>query len=203
MSAITQEDLLCDACRAHFAAVRSYLDAMSIPYVVNPKIVRGLDYYNRTEFEITSNALGAQSTVCAGGRYDGLVASLGGPDTPGVGFALGMERFLLVAEAAGAHSEPARRGYQAVALGDQARGALFEIAAALRARGEAAFMDYGDRKLKAQFKIADRNRARYALILGSEELAAGELVVRDLETRSERRVSLGKDVIAAIVEARE
>jgi histidyl-tRNA synthetase len=200
-SAPTLEQFLCDACRRHFDAVRAYLSAAGIPYVVNPRIVRGLDYYNRTVFEIVSSVLGAQSTVCGGGRYDGLVKSLGGPDTPGVGFALGMERFLIMAEAAGGSREAPRRGYQAIALGDQARGVLFEIATALRARGLAAFMDYDDRKIKAHFKIADRNRARYALILGSQELAAGELVVRDLESRTERRVPLGKDVIAAIVES--
>ncbi|HTX59827.1 MAG TPA: histidine--tRNA ligase, partial [Verrucomicrobiae bacterium] len=173
-TAPTFESLLCDGCREHFAALRAYLDAAGIPYVVNPHIVRGLDYYNRTAFEIVSSVLGAQSTVCGGGRYDGLVASLGGPDVPGVGFALGMERFLMMAQAAGTPQEAPRAGYQAIALGAQARGRLVELVASLRRLGAPAFMDYGDRKLKAQFKIADRNRARYALILGSEELAAGE-----------------------------
>jgi histidyl-tRNA synthetase len=148
--------------------------------------------------------LGSQSTVCGGGRYDGLVRSLGGPDVPGVGFALGMERFLMMAEAAGSQPPAQRRGYQAVALGPQARGRLVEIVTELRTTlGQAAFMDYGDRKLKAQFKIADRNGARYALILGSQELAAGELILRDLDERTERRLPLGKDVARAIVEAGE
>jgi histidyl-tRNA synthetase len=203
-TAPTFESVLCDGCREHFAALLAFLDAAGIAYVVNPKIVRGLDYYNRTVFEIVSSVLGSQSTVCGGGRYDGLVRSLGGPDVPGVGFALGMERFLMMAEAAGTETPASRRGYQAIALGPQARGRLLEIATELRgALGQSAFMDYGDRKLKAQFKIADRNGARYALILGSEELAAGELILRDLVERTERRLPLGKDVARAIVEAGE
>ena len=203
-TAPTFEQLLCDACREHFGALKAYLDLAGIPYVVNPRIVRGLDYYNRTVFEITSSVLGAQSTVCGGGRYDGLVRSLGGPDTPGVGFALGMERFLMMAEALGAHGQAARSGIQAIALGAQARATLVPIVAELRKTLDVpAFADYEDRKVQAHFKIADRNGARYALILGSQELAAGELVLRDLELRSDRRLPLGsgKDVAAALVEA--
>lgn len=201
-SAPTLESLLCADCRTHFAAVRAYLDATGIPYVLDPRIVRGLDYYERTVFEITSSVLGAQSSVCGGGRYDGLVASLGGPPTPAVGFALGIERFLMMAAAARPPTAPERHGYQAIALGAQARGALLAIVAALRTEhGRAAFMDFGDRRVKAQFKIADRNGARYALILGSEELERGELVLRDLLARTERRVPLAGDVAAAIVEA--
>jgi histidyl-tRNA synthetase len=196
--------VLCDECREHFDALRAYLDLAGIPYTVNPQIVRGLDYYNRTVFEIVSGVLGAQSTVCGGGRYDGLVASLGGPPTPGVGFALGMERFLIMAQAAGTAVEAPRRGYQAIALGPQARARLVEIVGALRGTyGRPAFMEYEERKLKAHFKIADRNRARYALILGSEELEAGVLVMRDLESRTQRQLELGRDVAAAIVEAGE
>jgi histidyl-tRNA synthetase len=201
-TAPTFESILCESCREHFTAVLAYLDAAGIAYVVNPKIVRGLDYYNRTVFEITSSVLGSQSTVCGGGRYDTLVESLGGPDVPGVGFGLGLERFLMMAQAAGAVPPEVRRGYQGVALGPQARGRLVELVTELRTTyGVPAFMDFGDRKLKAQFKIADRNGARYALILGSEELAAGELIVRDLVERTERRLPLGKDLARAIVEA--
>ena len=203
-SAPSFESILCDACREHFATLRSYLDAIGIPYVVDSKIVRGLDYYSRTVFEIVSNALGAQSTLCGGGRYDGLVQSLGGPSTPAVGFALGIERFLMVLEAAGTHSQRARRGIQIVALGVQARTMLVPLAAELRSALRApTYMDYADRKVLAHLKIADRNAARYALILGSDELAAGELVLRDLESRSERRIPLGsqRDVVRALVEA--
>jgi histidyl-tRNA synthetase len=198
------ESMLCDPCREHFETLKAYLDLAGIPFTINPRIVRGLDYYNRTVFEITSSVLGAQSTVCGGGRYDGLVRSLGGPDVPGVGFALGMERFLMMLEALGAGAEGPRRGIQAIALGAQARAALVPVVAELRRVLEVpTFADYQDRKLLAHLKLADRNRARYALILGSDEIAAGELLLRDLAHRTDHRLPLGsgKDVAAAVVEA--
>jgi histidyl-tRNA synthetase len=203
-NAPTFESILCDACREHFDALKAYLDLAGIPFVVNPRIVRGLDYYNRTVFEITSGALGAQSAVCGGGRYDDLVRSLGGPDVPAVGFALGLERFLLVLEALAPSDRPSRRGVQAIALGAQARAALVPIVNELRRVLDVpTHADYEERKLLAHLKIADRNRARFALILGSDELAAGELLLRDLEFRRDRRLPLGsgKDVAAALVEA--
>lgn len=198
------EQFLCDACREHFDAVKSYLDLAGIPYTLNPKIVRGLDYYGRTVFEITSSVLGAQSSVCGGGRYDALVKSLGGPDVPAVGFALGMERFLMMLAARGGGEEPLRRGLQAIALGPQARTVVAPIVAELRRRLDApTFVDYQDRKLIAHLKIADRNRARYALIVGSDELAKGELVLRNLEDRTDRRVALSEPRVVArlLVEA--
>jgi histidyl-tRNA synthetase len=202
-SAPTFLSVLCDACREHFDAVRAYLDAAQIPYVVDPSIVRGLDYYTRTVFEITSSVLGAQSTVCGGGRYDGLVRSLGGPDVPAVGFALGLERFLMILAAAHGERARARRGVQAIALGAQARATLVPLVELLRRTLEAPFfMDYEERKLLAHLKIADRNNARFALILGSDELSAGVLVLRDLETRSDQQVPLGHaaDVAAKLAE---
>ncbi|HEV3092695.1 MAG TPA: histidine--tRNA ligase [Candidatus Cybelea sp.] len=198
------ERFLCDACREHFAAVKAYLDLAGIPFVVNPRIVRGLDYYGRTVFEITSGALGSQSSLCGGGRYDGLVKSLGGPDVPAVGFALGLERFLMVLEASAAQEARPRRGLQAIALGAQARSVLAPIVVELRRRLDVpTYIDYLERKLLAQLKIADRNRARFALILGSEELASGQAVLRDLELRSDRPVPFGspKDLIELLVEA--
>lgn len=203
-SAPTFESVLCDPCREHFETLKAYLELTGIPFTINPRIVRGLDYYNRTVFEITSSVLGAQSTVCGGGRYDGLVRSLGGPDIPAVGFALGLERFLMILEAVATENEPPRRGIQAVALGVQARAALVPIVAELRrVLDEPTYADYEERKLLAHLKIADRNRARYALILGSDELVRGELLLRDLESRTDRRIPFGsgKDVAAALVEA--
>jgi histidyl-tRNA synthetase len=201
----TMIDLLCDECRAHFAALRAYLDALGIAFVVNPRIVRGLDYYTRTVFEFVSSALGAQSTVCGGGRYDGLVAQLGGPPTPGVGFGLGLDRFLMVIAKQGAAQEPPRRGFQAVALGDAARERLVAIVGALRETApEPTFADWQGRKLTAHFKTADRNGARWAVILGDDELAKGEIVLRDLLARSDRRLPLGKtaaEVARTLVEA--
>ncbi len=199
------ESVLCDACREHFNALKAYLEECGIPYVVNSRIVRGLDYYTRTVFEITSSALGAQSTVCGGGRYDGLVKSLGGPDVPAVGFALGIERFLMMIEAVHGERALPRRGVQAIALGAQARTELAPLVVDLRRLLDApVFMDYEDRKLLAHLKIADRNNARFALIVGSEELAAGQIILRDLESREDRRVTLGRaaDVAEALGEAR-
>jgi histidyl-tRNA synthetase len=202
-TAPTFESVLCDACREHFDALRAYLDAAEIPYVVDSSIVRGLDYYTRTVFEITSGVLGAQSTVCGGGRYDGLVRSLGGPDVPAVGFALGLERFLMMLDAMHPQRARPRHGVQAIALGAQARATLVPLVDVLRRTiARPVYMDYEDRKLLAHLKIADRNNARFALILGSDELTAGELVLRDLETRSDRRVTLGRaaDVAGALAE---
>ncbi|HEV7179456.1 MAG TPA: histidine--tRNA ligase [Candidatus Baltobacteraceae bacterium] len=202
-TAPTFESILCDACREHFDAVKAYLDAASIPYVVNSRIVRGLDYYTRTVFEITSSALGSQSTVCGGGRYDGLIASLGGPEIPAVGFGLGLERFLMMLEAMQPPAAPPRSGVQAIALGAQARSMLVPLAMQWRRTlGVPVFMDFDDRKIAAHFKAGDRNNARYAVILGSDELASGELIVRDLETRTESRLPLERaaDLAGALSE---
>ncbi|MFY9720627.1 MAG: histidine--tRNA ligase [Candidatus Cybelea sp.] len=198
------EAFLCTACREHFDALRTYLELSGIPYAIDPRIVRGLDYYGRTVFEITSSVLGAQSSVCGGGRYDGLVQSLGGPDVPAVGFALGLERFLMMLDARAARTENPRRGIQAIALGTQARAVLTPIVVELRRRLDApTYVDYLDRKLLAQLKIADRNRARYALILGSEELAVGSVVLRDLEERSDRSMPFSdiRVLVELLVEA--
>ncbi|MGC1380704.1 MAG: histidine--tRNA ligase [Candidatus Baltobacteraceae bacterium] len=202
-SAPTFESLLCDACREHFEALKSYLELAEIPFTVDPRVVRGLDYYGRTVFEITSSVLGAQSAVCGGGRYDGLVRSLGGPDVPAVGFALGMERLLMMRAARATAQEEGRRGIQAIALGAQARAILVPIVTALRRLRVPTYIDYHDRKLLAHLKLADRNRARFALIAGSEEIAAGELMLRDLEKRSDRRLPLASPRVVAelLVEA--
>lgn len=185
------ETFLCAACREHFDALKSYLELARIPYIVDPQIVRGLDYYGRTVFEINSSVLGAQSSVCGGGRYDGLVQSLGGPPTPAVGFAMGLERLVMMIRASGEPAEPPRRGIQAIALGAQALTVLAPWVAHLRRQLDApTYIDYHERKLLAHLKTADRNRARYALIVGTEELAGGEAVLRDLELRSDSRVPL-------------
>jgi histidyl-tRNA synthetase len=198
-------DTLCPACAEHFAAIRAYLDAVGLPYTINPRLVRGFDYYTRTVFEISSSALGAQSAVCGGGRYDGLFESLGGPPTPAVGFGLGLERFLMVVKALRGDHRPTRRGFQAIALGSAARARLVPIVAALRTQsGTPAFMDFADRKLTAHFKTADRNGARFALIVGDDELAGGWVVLRDLCARADRRIPAGpsaEDTARALVEA--
>ncbi len=198
-------DNVCDACREHFDALRRLLDALHLPFVVNPRIVRGLDYYTRTVFEFVSSHIGAQGTVCGGGRYDGLVSQLGGPPTPGVGFGLGLERFLMAVAGTSPDAPVPRRGLQAIALGVAARERLVAIAGALRERSpQPTFADLQDRKLTAHFKTADRNNARWALIVGDDELARGELVLRDLITREDRRLPLPTDaaeVARIVVEA--
>ena len=207
-SAPTFIDRLCAGCDEHFAEVRTYLDALGLPYVVDPRLVRGFDYYTRTVFEISSPTLGAQNAICGGGRYDDLVESLGGPPTPAVGFGMGEERFLMLARER--EAEPPRDGFQAIALGDAARAWLFPVVGALRRfeRAGPVHMDFGSRRIAAQFKIADRNRARYALIVGDDELASAQIVLRDLSSRSEERIGSSNDpnatagAIVAFVESR-
>ncbi len=204
-SAPTFLDTLCAPCAEHFAAIRTALDAIGIAYVVNTRLVRGLDYYSRTVFEIGSTAIGAQTAVCGGGRYDGLVEMLGGPPTPAVGFGMGLERFLMVLAAANVQPPAERAGRQAIALGAAARAALLPVVAALRAVDPApTFVDWADRKVAAHFKQADRNGAKFAVILGDDELAAGEIVVRDLVARTEARLPFAgcaQDIASALSEA--
>jgi histidyl-tRNA synthetase len=160
-----------------------------------------LDYYTRTVFEFVSDALGAQSTVCAGGRYDDLIKSLGGPSVPAVGFGLGLERLLMTIAASGAAPEAERSGIQVIALGAEARNVLVILTALLRyALSVPIFMDFEDRKLLAQLKAADRNNARYALIVGTDELHQGAAVLRDLAERTDTHVTLGKDLVPQLVE---
>lgn len=185
-SAPAFHDLLCDPCRAHFDGLRALLDATGTPYRISSRLVRGFDYYTRTVFEITSQALGAQTALCGGGRYDGLVASLGGPATPAVGFGMGLERLLLALAATSAPAQPPRKGIQAIALGVAARSSLIPLVTELRQAGDLpVFMDFADRKILAQYKIGDRNLARVALVYGEQEAARGLLIVRDLLSREE------------------
>jgi histidyl-tRNA synthetase len=181
-------DHLCQGCREHFAAVCRLLDVVEIPYVVNPALVRGLDYYTRTTFELTSSGLGAQDTVAAGGRYDRLVEEFGGPATPGLGFALGVERLLLLLPDAVAAAAP--RPVFLAALGEAARRAAWPWLAELRARGAAAEWDYEGRSLKSQLRRADRLGARLVVIVGDNELAAGRAQVRDMADKTQREVAL-------------
>jgi len=172
-------DVLCDACKAHLQGVEDGLRALEVEYVVNPHIVRGLDYYTRTAFEFISGSLGAQNTVLAGGRYDGLVEELGGPSTPGIGFAAGIERLLMAAgEAISLPEEP---GSLFIAtLGSIARREGFVLAEKIRRAGIPALTDYGERSLKAQMREANRKGAWYAVVLGENELATGEIALRDM-----------------------
>ena len=184
-------DYLDEESSAYFAAVRSMLETLQIPYVINTNMVRGLDYYNHTIFEFTTEVAGSQLTICAGGRYDGLVAYFGGPETPGVGFGMGLERLLLVLDKQGVELpiETALDVYVAV-LGPGANGRALELVQALRAQGFAAERDYLDRKLKAQFKSADNFKAKTLITLGESEVESGQVTVKNNHNREEITVSL-------------
>jgi histidyl-tRNA synthetase len=181
-------NFLSEEAAAHFTAVRQGLEAVRVPYVIDEQLVRGLDYYTLTVFEAKSAALGAQDTVGGGGRYNGLVRELGGPDLPGVGFGSGVERILL---AANPLQEGATLDIFFVTLAPQARLWAFHLATALRSHGVSCDLDYVDGGVRQQFKQADRAGARYTVVVGDEELAAGMFGLRDMESGEQRRISIG------------
>jgi histidyl-tRNA synthetase len=188
---------LCGGCRDHFAAVQAGLDALGVAYVVEPRLVRGLDYYIRTAYEFTSDALGAQSAVAGGGRYDGLVETLGGPPTPGIGFGLGLERLALILEA---NQRPVpTRTPEVFFVSADPTGALeaLKLASALRKAGIACDLDARGGKFKTQVKQAERTGARFLVVLGGNEVASGEAKLKDLATRAETPVKLA-DLAAAV-----
>jgi histidyl-tRNA synthetase len=184
-------DHLCDACREHFAAVRAQLDARGVGYEVSPGLVRGLDYYTRTAWEWQWPALGAQSTLSGGGRYDGLAEQLGGPHTPGVGFGAGVERLVLTLEEMGAAEgvEPALDVMFAV-LDDAARPRVHALMDDARAAGLRSDAAYGGRRLKRTLELAARRGAGTVVIVGEDEWGAGEASVRDMTSGDQRRVPL-------------
>jgi len=190
-----QLDHLCDPCRAHLARVRAGLDALGVPYRIDTRLVRGLDYYTRTTFEYAGLALeSAQNALGGGGRYDGLVEEMGGPPTPGIGFALGLERILLACDAEGVLTADEVDVPLDVFVVDFAGGdAARDLTAALRAAGLRADRGWDARSPKAQFKVADRSGARLALVIGPDEAAAGTVAVRDLRAGPGDR---GQEIVA-------
>ena len=186
-------DYLDEESQTHFQAVRSMLEALGIPYVINTNMVRGLDYYNHTIFEFTADVAGNELTICAGGRYDSLVAYFGGPETAGFGFGMGVERLLLVLEKQGIvlPLEDSLDVYVAV-LGDGANNKALEIVQALRKQGFTAERDYLNRKLKAQFKSADTFSAKTLITLGESEIESNQVTVKNNQTREELTVSLNQ-----------
>jgi len=186
-------DYLNDTSRVYFEKVQMYLKALGIEFEVDPRLVRGLDYYNHTAFEIMSDAegFGAITTLCGGGRYNGLVQEIGGPETPGIGFALSIERLLAALEAESI-SLPVEEGVDCyvVALGEKAKDESVVIVNELRKAGIATEKDYQDRKVKAQFKAADRLKAKYVAVLGDDELAKGVINVKDMKTGEQTEVPL-------------
>ena len=185
-------DRLCVPCRGHFDAVREGLKSLGVAYQVDPRLVRGLDYYVRTAYEFSSDAIGSQSAVAGGGRYDGLVETLGGPPTPGIGFALGQERLALILEASGRKPPEDRPAVFFVAADEIGAREAPLRAAALRKAGVASELDPRAGKLARQFKQAERVRARYALVLGGNEVASGQAKLKDLDTREETPVALAE-----------
>lgn len=184
-------DHLSAASADHHAAVLAHLDDLGVAYVKNPRMVRGLDYYTKTTFEFVHDGLGAQSGIGGGGRYDGLMAVLGGPPLSGVGYGIGVDRTLLACRAEGvAPWSEARCSVFGVPLGDAARSRLVVLAAALRRAGVRVDLAYGGRGLKGAMKAADRSGARYALVLGERDLADGTVGVKDLVSGEQRAVSL-------------
>ncbi len=184
------EEYLCEECRTHFARVREGLDVLGIPYQVDKRLVRGLDYYTRTAFEIVSTELGSQDAVCGGGRYDRLVAELGGPDVPGVGFAAGMERLLAILEKKGLSlGEIPAPDVFVVALGDDpVRKAVLPLVQTLRHAGLRCEMDLSERSLKAQLRDAHRQKAHFAVIVGGDELEKEVAQVKNLADGTQEQI---------------
>lgn len=185
-------DFLCDGCREHFAEVQNTLARLNIPFAVNPSIVRGLDYYTRTVFEFVSDDIGAQGTVCGGGRYNHLVEEVGGKPTAAVGFGLGLERLLMVLENTGAlTAEPERSDVYLAALGERAAEYVPVLAAELRAAGVKTEFDLMGRGLKAQMKYADKCGARFSAVIGDEEMARGSAALKNMETGESAECAFG------------
>jgi len=191
VGAPTTLDCLCDRCAEHFEAVKSYLDAAGIPYVIDNRLVRGLDYYTNTAFEIHVKGIGAQSAICGGGRYDGLIEEIGGEPTPGVGYALGMERVFnaLAAQGIELPVDNAKEVYIAP-LGEAAQIPAFTLLSELRKNGIKAEMDLMGRSLKAQMKAADRFSVKYTVILGEDEIAKNIACIRKMDDSSQEEIAL-------------
>jgi len=190
-NAPTTLDTLCPSCKEHFAKVQQYLKVSEIKYRINPKMVRGLDYYQKTAFEVMAEGIGAQNAICGGGRYDGLVEEIGGPSTPGIGFAMGMERILAVLEKQHAQFEEDEQPKVVVAaLGDMAREKGFKLVSEFRQDGIRALMDLMGRGLKNQMKYADRVRARYVVIMGEDEIARKKVIIRDMKLGDQTEVEM-------------
>lgn len=188
-------DYLCDDCKEHFEGLKKRLDALGIAYTVNPRIVRGLDYYTKTVFEFVSGDIGAQSTVCGGGRYDGLIKSLGGADQPGIGYAMGVERLLMVLEAQGIEiPKPNPCDLYIASMGEAASVFAMKLAADLRSEGFAAESDLIGRSLKAQMKYADKIGAKYSMVIGDNELAEGRAKVKNMSTGETADLDLNGDL---------
>ena len=184
-------DYLCEECDTHFEGLKKRLNAIGLTFTINPYIVRGLDYYTKTVFEFVTTQIGAQGTVCGGGRYDLLTEQMGGPPTPAIGYGLGIERLLMLMEAGGCEfpAPPACDCYIG-SMGEEENVKALELTSALRARGFIVLCDIMDRSVKAQMKYANKSGARFACILGGDELAKGEAVIKNMDTGEGGAVAL-------------
>ena len=186
-------DHLCPDCNDHFSELQKRLDAMSISYEIDPNIVRGLDYYVKTVFEFVTDAIGAQGTVCGGGRYDGLIEQLGGPAIPGIGFAMGIERLLLVMAASGSSFPDSPQADLYIApIGTAASIMAGRLVHALRAEGVRAEYDTMDRSIKAQMRYADKLGARYTIVLGDNELKEQKITIKEMSSGVQTELELGE-----------
>ena len=184
-------DYLCDECKEHFENVQKYLKAQNIEYTINPQIVRGLDYYTKTVFEFVSNSIGAQGTVCGGGRYDGLVEELGGQHTPSLGFAMGIERLMLLMEAQGCEFPEAEKpDLFIVALGEKATLKAVEIAKDMREEGFSSLLDLNQRSVRAQMKYADKLGAKFNVVIGDNEVEAKTAKLKNMQTGEETEINI-------------
>lgn len=189
-------DFLCDDCKAHFEALKNNLDAMGIAYKINPKIVRGLDYYTRTVFEFVTTSIGAQGTVCGGGRYDGLVAELGGKPTPALGFAMGLERLILTMEKQGCEFEESKKCDLYIAsMGSAAATAAAALANTIRTDGFYCEYDLMGRGLGAQMKYADKIGAAFSLVIGDNELNTKRISLKNMKSGEKKEIDLTAEAI--------
>ncbi len=189
-------DHLCGACEDHFAATRRYLELVKTPYSINDRMVRGLDYYTRTTFELVTGLLGAQSAVAAGGRYDGLISELGGPTIPGIGFAMGVERVALLLSGEDFRTRP---DLFIVALGSEAQERAFSLMCALQQSGATVEIDYEGKSLKSQLRRSDKFNSRFSLIIGGDELARGTAVLKDMDRGTQEDVALQPGKVQAAI----
>lgn len=189
-------DYLCDECSEHFKKLKDILTSMNIAYKVNPKIVRGLDYYTKTVFEFITTDIGAQGTVCAGGRYDGLVKELGGPQTPSLGFAAGIERLILTMEKQGCDfMEKSKCDLYIVPMGQSALEKAVVLAKGLRAEGYTVEYDLMNRSLKAQMKYANKTGAVYTMVLGDNEIQSGAVKIKNMQSGKETELALDNSFV--------
>ena len=184
-------DYLCDECKEHFASVQKYLDAAGVEYTVNPTIVRGLDYYTKTVFEFVTDFIGAQGTVCGGGRYDGLIEELGGKHLPSLGFAMGIERLLMLMDKQGIEiPKPSTCDLYVAVMGESASLKSFEIIKAVRSCGLIAETDVVGRGLRAQMKYADKIGAKFSMVLGNNEIEQGKAVIKNMSSGEQTEIVL-------------